>query len=92
MKEEEIFSKNLILSTEFDRYVIEHPEFAEKIPQNAQIVLLPKDDPELCQKNIEIAKAQREAGQPVAVVYAYIEKVAPQISRLVNPRLEIAAA
>ena len=90
MKEEEIFSKNLILSTEFDRYVIEHPEFAEKIPRNAQIVLLPKDDPELCQKNIEIAKTQREPGQPV--VYAYIEKVAPQISRLVNPRLEIAAA
>ena len=90
MKEEEIFSKNLILSTEFDRYVIEHPEFAEKIPKNAQIVLLPEDDPELCQKNIEIAKAQCEARQPV--VYVHIEKVAPQVSRLVNPRLEIEAA
>ena len=90
MKEEEIFSKNLILSTEFDRYVIEHPEFAEKIPQNAQIVLLPEDDPELRKENIEIAKAQREPGQPV--VYVYVEKVTPQISRLVNPRLEIAAA
>jgi hypothetical protein len=90
MKEEEIFSKNLILSTEFDRYVIEHPEFAEKIPKNAQIVLLPKDDPELRKENVEIAKAQREPGQPV--VYVYVEKVAPQISRLINPRLEIAAA
>ena len=86
MKEEEIFSKNLILSTEFDRYVIEHPEFAEKIPQNAQIVLLPEDDPVLRKENIEIARTQREAGQPV--VYVYVEKVAPQISRLVNPRLE----
>ncbi|MBE9530544.1 MAG: hypothetical protein IMF00_04670, partial [Proteobacteria bacterium] len=81
-----IFSKNLILSTEFDRYVIEHPEFAEKIPQNAQIVLLPEDDPVLRKENIEIARTQREAGQPV--VYVYVEKVAPQISRLVNPRLE----
>jgi hypothetical protein len=88
MNEEEIFSKNLILSTEFDRYVLEHPEFAEKIPQNAQIVLLPKDDPELRKENVEIAKAQREPGQPL--VYVYIEKVAPQISRLVNLRLEIA--
>ena len=78
MKEEEIFSKSLILST----------EFAEKIPQNAQIVLLPEDDPELLKENIEIAKTQREPGQPV--VYVYVEKVAPQISRLVNPRLEIA--
>ncbi len=90
MKEEEIFSKNLILGTEFDRYVIEHPEFAKKIPQNAQIVLLPEDDPELRKKNIEISKAQREPGQPV--VYVHIETVAPQISRLVNPRLEIAVA
>ena len=90
MKEEEIFSKNLILSTEFDRYVIEHPEFAGKIPQNAQMVLLPEDDPELCQNNIEIAKAQCEDGQPV--VYVHIEKVVPQISRLVNPRLEITVA
>jgi len=90
MKEEEIFSKNLILGTEFDRYVIEHPEFAEKIPQNAQIVLLPKDDPELRKENVEIAKAQREPGQPV--VYVYIEKVAPQISRLVNPIIKTEAA
>ena len=35
MTEEEIFSKNLILTTEFDRYVLEHPEFTEKIPKNA---------------------------------------------------------
>ena len=90
MTEQEIFSKNLILSTEFDRYVLEHPEFAEKIPENAQVVLLPKDDLELREKNIEIAKAQRESGQPV--VYVEIEKVAPQMSRLVNPILRMEAA
>ncbi len=31
--------KHAILVTEFDRYVVEHPEFAVNIPQNAQIVL-----------------------------------------------------
>ncbi len=90
MTEQEIFSKNLILTTEFDRYVLEYPEFAEKIPENAQVVLLPEDDLELRQKNIEIAKAQRESGQPV--VYVEIEKVAPQMSRLVNPVLRMEAA
>ena len=50
MTDQEIFSKNLILTTEFDRYILEHPEFAEKIPGNAQIVLLPDDDPELRKK------------------------------------------
>jgi hypothetical protein len=43
--------------------VLEHPEFADKIPQNAQIVLLPDNDPELCKINMEIAKKQREEGQ-----------------------------
>ena len=38
MTEEEVFVKNLILSTEFDRYILEHPDIAEKIPLNAQIV------------------------------------------------------
>ena len=90
MTEQEIFSKNLILSTEFDRYVLEHPEFADKIPENAQVVILPEEDPELREKNIEIAKAQREPDQ--AVVYVEIEKVAPQMSRLVNPVLRMEAA
>lgn len=90
MTEQEIFSKNLILTTEFDRYVLEHPEFAERIPENSLVVLLPEDDMELRQKNIEIAKAQRESGQPV--VYVEIEKVAPQMSRLVNPVLRMEAA
>ncbi len=90
MTDEEIFEKNLILSTEFDRYILEHPEFAKKIPVNAQIVLLPEDDAELRKKNIEIARAQRESGQPV--IHVQIEKVAPQMSRLINPVLRTDAA
>jgi len=90
MTDEEIFEKNLILSTEFDRYILEHPEFAKKIPVNAQIVLLPEDDAELRKKNLEIAKVQREPGQPV--IHVQIEKVAPQMSRLINPVLRTEAA
>lgn len=35
-----------ILVAEFDRYVVEHPEFAAKILQNAHIVLLVEGDEE----------------------------------------------
>ncbi len=90
MTEKELFEKNLVLTTEFDRYLLEHPEIAEKVPLNAQIVLLPEDDPELCQKNREVAVAQREPGQPVVCVR--IEKLAPPISRLVNPQISVEAA
>lgn len=90
MNEQEIFQKNLILSTEFDRYVLEHPEFAEKIPQNAQVVLLPDNDPELCKINMEIANRQREEGQPV--VYVHIGSIIPQVSRLKDVSLEVKVA
>lgn len=86
MTEDEMVGKNLILTAEFDRYILEHPEFSEYIPSNAQVVLLPDDDPELSERNIELAKIQREPGQPV--VYVRIEKLLPPLSRLVNPRIE----
>lgn len=90
MTEQEIFTKNLILSTEFDRYILEHPEFAEKIPLDAQVVFLPENDPELCRINMEIADRQREEGQQV--VYVHIGSIAPQISRLKDVSLEVKVA
>jgi len=90
MTEQEIFSKNLILSTEFDRYVLEHPEITEKIPSNTQIVFLPEDDPGLCRINLEIAERQREEGQQV--VYVHIGSISPHISRLKDVSLEVKVA
>lgn len=90
MTENEIFTKNLILSTEFDRYVIDHPELAEKIPSNAQIVFLPDDDSELSKINMEIAEQQREEGQKV--IYVHIGFIAPEISRLKDVSLEVKAS
>jgi hypothetical protein len=89
MTEQEVFAKNLILSTEFDRYVLEHPKFAEKIPLNAQVVFLPDDDPELSSINIRTAEQQREEGQQV--VYIHVGSISPQISRLKNVSLEVKA-
>ncbi|MBZ0169170.1 MAG: hypothetical protein K8F29_06995 [Kofleriaceae bacterium] len=65
------------------------PEVAEQIPQNTLVVLLPEDDQELCERNLALARARRESGQ--AVVYVRIETVAPPRSRLVKPRVEVAA-
>jgi len=53
------------------------------------IVLLPKQDPEMCERNLELAKARREPGQ--VVVHVWVEKVDPPRSRIVNPRVEVAA-
>ncbi len=84
---ENVVQKNITLGFEFARYVIEHPKFAEKIPENALVVFLPEYDPELSQVNLEIAKQQREKGQPM--VHVHFKKLKPVASRLVKPRLEI---
>jgi hypothetical protein len=86
MTEKEIVTKNLILSSEFDRYIFEHPDIAESIPLDAQIVFLPEDDDELCQINKRLAEEQREGGQ--AVVLVHIGKMAPTVSRLIEVTLE----
>jgi hypothetical protein len=89
MTEEEIMEKNITLSFEFSLYTMEHPEFAKQIPKDARIVLLPKDDPELCRINREAAeRAQAFDDDPHRpVVFIEIEKLLPARSRLVNPRL-----
>lgn len=89
MTEQELFTKNLKLSREFDLYLTEHPEVAERIPADALIVVLPEDDPELCARNQELAQARREPGQ--ALVSVKVGKLTPPRSRLVNPKVDVAA-
>ena len=89
MTERELFSKNLRLSKEFDLYLLEHPEVAERIPEGALIVLLPDEDADLCRRNQEIATARRAPGQ--AVVYVRLGKLAPHKSRLSSAQVEVAA-
>jgi hypothetical protein len=89
MTREEAVNKNLDLSFEFDCYLFGHPKFAEQIPDNALVVLLPKFDKELREYNLRVAKKNQEPNQPVVMVD--IESLRPQRSRLVRPRLKVAA-
>jgi len=90
MTNKEFFERTLELSTEFDRYVLSHPETAEKIPQDALIVFLLENDSAFNKKSLEIAHKQCETGHPVVKVK--VQKLLPPFeTRLVNPQLELAA-
>jgi hypothetical protein len=80
--------KHAILVTEFDRYVVDHPEFAAKIPRNAQIVLQVEGQEEYNAWSRQIAARQRERDQ--SVVFVKVKGLKPAKSRLIKP--EIAAA
>ena len=77
--------KHAILMTEFDRYVMEHPNFAAKIPRNAQVVLQVESDEEYNAWSRKLAERQREPRQPV--VYVRVKGLKPARSRLVRPTL-----
>lgn len=49
--------KILELSEQFNRYVFEHPEILDSIPEKAVLVLLDADDPNFNQVNIDLAES-----------------------------------
>jgi hypothetical protein len=72
------------LSTEFTRYLTEHPEFAEHIPENAEVVLLDRNDPKYSQYAIGLSRRSRstddEPDRPI--VYIEVTEMAPVRSRV----------
>ena len=58
----------------------------------AVVVLLPEDDPKLCQENLRLAELNRKVDDlpDRSVVHVKIERLAPPPpSRLVNPTVEL---
>ncbi len=86
MTREDLFRKNQQLSTEFELYILEHPEIEEQIPDNAMIVLVPEYDKELATKNMELAEANKEPGQ--SLVYVKVKKL--RASRIEGLTLQVA--
>ena len=86
MRKEDLFKKNHILGVEFDRYLLEHSEVLEKLPENAEIFFLPEDDAELLKENLKMAEARKTKGRNIILVK--ISSVSPPRSRLQDVRIE----
>jgi hypothetical protein len=81
--------KNTMLVREFDRYIQEYPEFADKIPNNALIVMQIKEDEEFNKWARETAQNVAEKDNPI--VYVTITELKPVRSRIEKLKLELAA-
>lgn len=73
-------SRNSLPGMEFDRYLREHPEFLDKIPENAQVNLLLQEDEEFNTWSKRIGKEQAEPDQPL--LYVTSNTLAPAHSRI----------
>lgn len=83
-KEQEMIELNIELSAEFSRYLFEHPEIEEKIPIDAEIVLLPEFDNELKEFNLNLGRnIKAEGGKVIYVVIKNIRsKVLSRIDKI----------
>lgn len=86
LRKEGFTEKNSMIIREFDRYVLEHPEFAEKIPNNSLVVMQIEGDDAFNQWAKETAMKTAEKDQPI--VYVTITELKPIRSRIEKLRLE----
>ncbi|MBI4645759.1 MAG: hypothetical protein HY738_03940 [Bacteroidia bacterium] len=82
-----LIERNIELCAEFSRYLFEHQEIHNKIPIDAEIILLPEFDKELKEYNLILAKnIVSEGGK---VIYVLIKNIRPKtISRIRKVELE----
>jgi hypothetical protein len=85
-KERAYIEKNLDLLFEFEKYVLENPRFAERIPDNALIVMQIEGDEEFNHWSRKLAQAQAEKDQPV--VYIIVKQLAAVRSRIRKLQLQ----
>ncbi len=78
--------KNRMLVKEFDRYILEHTKFADKIPDNALVVMQLEGDEEF--NNWARETANRVAEKDTPLVYVTITGLKPVRSRIEKLRLE----
>jgi hypothetical protein len=81
--------KNSILVKEFDRYILEHPDFVDTFPENALVVMQIEGDEEFNRWAREAALCVAEKDQ--SVVYATVTELRPVRSRIEKLKLESAA-
>jgi hypothetical protein len=81
--------KNTMLIKEFDKYILEHPEFAEKIPDNSLVVMQIEGDGEFNKWARKIA--QKISSKQNPPIYITITELKPVRSRIGKLRIELAA-
>jgi hypothetical protein len=74
---------NSVLGVEFDRYVMEHPGFAERIPPGAIVVLQLEGEDAFNKWARDIADLHRGKDEPILLVE--VKGLRPPKSRLIRP-------
>lgn len=83
-----IIDRIIELSSEFGKFLIDHPGIANKIPPNAEIIFVDESDPELTRYELDIAKKAKKENR--SIIKVRIRGLLPETSRLLKPEVEFA--
>jgi hypothetical protein len=91
MIEPDVFAnKQLVLAGEFGKYVFEHPEIDDVVPDGAYVYFHVEGDAAFNEYSRSLAEHKQKAGVPVVLVR--VKGLAPlQCSRLIDPLVEAVA-
>jgi len=85
MTHNEIINQNLDLLSDFMSYAFEYPDILDQIPLDATLVILPEDNRELYEANLEIAKKSQEQNEVVVIVeWNSVKPVSPHF-KVIRP-------
>jgi hypothetical protein len=62
---EDVVRRNIALTGELMRYLLEQPDLLAALPDNFELVILPEDDPEMRWHNLQLLDAYGSEGRPV---------------------------
>lgn len=67
-KPQDVVERNIQLTGELMRYLLEHPQVFQSLPDQFELIILPEDDPELRLYNLELLDKYGTEGKPVVFV------------------------
>jgi hypothetical protein len=66
-----VVERNISLTGDIMQYLLDHPEVFDSLPDEFELVILPDDDPEIRQYNLDLLDKHGSEGKPI--VFARIE-------------------
>ena len=63
-----VVERNIALTGEFTRYLLEHPQLLQTLPEQFEVVILPEDDPDMRAYNLELLDQYGAEEKPIVFV------------------------
>ena len=86
-----MLEKNLDLIFEFEKYILQHPRFAKRIPRNAIVSMRIAGDEAFNRWSQRLAEKHADGDKKRPVYLVSIKKMRPAVSRIEELRVERAA-